>query len=152
MARSPKQWQSLSLALLITKADLSPDELTRRLGTEPDIARAPGEEQAFREGAGCWILTATASDVAGLLDALSPRVAPLASELAALREEGYRVQLDISGHIDSGMHHLTISPDLIAELARLGLPLSFTTRSSKVGSDEDLMGWDPPTYSHRRDS
>ncbi|UCM89650.1 DUF4279 domain-containing protein [Streptomyces marincola] len=120
-----RQWEYLTAALLITKADLDAADVTRRLGIAPDFTRAAEPGAAFRAGAGCWSAETAGDSVASLLDALLPRVAPLAGELAALRAEGHRIQVDVAGRADRA-RHLTVPGPALARVAALGLPLSFT--------------------------
>jgi hypothetical protein len=123
-------WESLTAALVITKSDLRPAALTERLGAEPDFSRAAGP--------GCWGIRVFGETVPELLDVLLPRVAPLTAELAALRAEGHRVRVDIAGRIDSA-RRLTVPGEALARVARLGLPVSFTTESAAGNETEDFL-------------
>ncbi len=139
-ARGADGGESLTAALLITKSDLDPGDLTQRLGTQADFTRSADAdaECRFRGGVGCWALTASGDDVSGALGALLPRIAPLAGELAALRAEGHRVQVDVAGRVDR-VRRLTVPGDVLARVAGLGLPLSFTTESAADDGTEEFL-------------
>ncbi|MDT0346682.1 hypothetical protein [Streptomyces litchfieldiae] len=123
-----ENWESLTAALLITKSELNSAALTERLGVGPD----------FFDEAGCWGLRAAAADVPSVLDALLPRVEPLIAELAALREEGHRVRIGISGGIDR-VRRLTVPAESLARVARLGLPLAFIPESAAGNETEEFL-------------
>ncbi|ONK12229.1 hypothetical protein [Streptomyces sp. MP131-18] len=139
-AHGADHWESLTATLLITKSDLNPDDLTQRLGTPPDFSRSADADAGarFRGGVGCWALRTAGDDVPGALGALLPRVAPLIGELAALRAEGHRVQINVAGGIDRG-RRLTVPGEILARVAGLGLPLSFTTESAAGNGTEEFL-------------
>lgn len=153
MTSPTETWESLGVALLITGPELDPGELTRRLGVVPDLARGPNEAPDFRDGAGCWALRATSGSEPGALDGLVrtmlDRVRHLRPELTALRAEGHRVSLDVSGQV----HHrerLVLDAELLSAVAELGVPLSFSAEITRVGDEEGFWDWLPPADgSHR---
>ncbi|WP_326598223.1 hypothetical protein [Streptomyces sp. NBC_01803] len=120
MESNQMQWQSLSAALEITKSALDPASLGERLGTDIDS------------------LSATGDDLEGIFDELLPKVTPLASELTALRAEGYQVRIDIKGWVESGAR-LTVPAGVLAQAAELALPLSFTTQANVSTETEDFL-------------
>ncbi|RKN39259.1 DUF4279 domain-containing protein [Streptomyces hoynatensis] len=140
MMGSERQWAQLAVTLLVSGADLDPGSVTERLGVPPDFSRAPGAVPAFRAGAGCWGLVADApgTSLPSLLDALLARVRPLSAQLRALRAEGHRVSIDVSGLVESGAE-LTLPPDVLSRVNELGLALSFSTEAPVTETAEDLL-------------
>ncbi|AYN40226.1 hypothetical protein D9753_16350 [Streptomyces dangxiongensis] len=73
---------------------------------------------------------------AELVRILSPRK----PALDALREAGKAVKVDVAGVTESGSG-LYISPDVLAGLAELGVPVTFTTVRESGEDEEDPLAW-----------
>ncbi|NBM18435.1 hypothetical protein GUY61_23080 [Streptomyces sp. GC420] len=56
------------------------------------------------------------------------------------RKAGMSVKIDVSGVAESGSG-LHISPDVLAGLAELGIPLTFTTVRASGEDEEDPLAW-----------
>ncbi|MEV7230114.1 MULTISPECIES: DUF4279 domain-containing protein [Polymorphospora] len=140
MTGGPLRWENVSVALIVTRADLVPDEITSRLDWEPAVARTPGSPSAFRPGVGCWVGgydDSFSTDPHRQLDALLARLSRRATVLAELRAEGCTVQIDIAADV-ANRAEFTLAPAELATIAGLGLPLSFTFRSAVPNSEAVL--------------
>ncbi|MFI9547605.1 hypothetical protein ACIHAR_27380 [Streptomyces sp. NPDC052016] len=73
---------------------------------------------------------------AELIAFLSPRK----PALDALKKAGASVKVDVSGVAGSGSG-LYLSPDVLAGLAELGVPLTFTTVRASGEGEEDPLAW-----------
>ncbi|MFD9389271.1 hypothetical protein ACFWBB_00585 [Streptomyces sp. NPDC060000] len=65
---------------------------------------------------------------------------PRKPALDALKEAGKSVKIDMAGVAESGSG-LRISPDVLAALAELGVPLTFTTVRASGEDEEDPLAW-----------
>ncbi|MER5216560.1 hypothetical protein ABT063_40005 [Streptomyces sp. NPDC002838] len=113
------------------------------------LQNAAGEDLSLPEGMGIYsgpgwaTLTVderhskTADEqAAGLAGFLGPRE----SALDALKKAGASVKVDLSGVAESGSG-LHISPNNLARLAELGVPLTFTTVRESGEDEEDPLSW-----------
>ncbi|WP_158712470.1 MULTISPECIES: hypothetical protein [Streptomyces] len=62
------------------------------------------------------------------------------SALDALKEAGKSVRVEVAGVAESGTE-LSFSPDVLAGLAELGLPVAFTTFRASGEDEEDPLAW-----------
>ena len=67
-------------------------------------------------------------------------VSPRKPALDALQKAGSLVKVDVSGVAESGSG-LHLSPDVLAGLAELGVPLTFTTVRASGEDEEDPLAW-----------
>ncbi|KUM97604.1 hypothetical protein AQI88_06675 [Streptomyces cellostaticus] len=74
---------------------------------------------------------------AELIGFLSPRK----PSLDALKEAGKSVKVDVAGIAESSGTGLYLSPDVLAGLAELGVPVSFTTVRESGEDEEDPLAW-----------
>ncbi|MBF6289851.1 DUF4279 domain-containing protein [Nocardia cyriacigeorgica] len=135
----PAEWTSPNSVLVVTREDLDPHEISRRLGMKPTIALAPDKSRSFKNGAGLWSVAAsegTGTSTGAQIEALSSSILPVRPQLEALGQEGYSIELLIIGHV-SGVHQIHISPNIFRSLQILDLPVAFITRRS--ASEEDLF-------------
>ncbi len=65
---------------------------------------------------------------------------PRKSALDALKATGKSVMVDVAGVAESGSG-LYFSPDVLAGLAELGLPVAFTTVRASGEDEEDPLAW-----------
>ncbi|MFF3452094.1 DUF4279 domain-containing protein [Streptomyces sp. NPDC002667] len=151
MELSPS-WETPEVALLITGRNLKPHDITAELGIAPTFVREPAAGSSFRPDEGCWALQVTGSPergFEGLVAELSELISPALQRIQDIRQRGHSVQLDLSGHVRSGSRAV-LSPQVLANAARLGLPVSLTTDADPPARSEDLLDWLPaPDGSHR---
>ncbi|MBF6394919.1 DUF4279 domain-containing protein [Nocardia cyriacigeorgica] len=134
-----EEWTSTNTLLVVSRDDLDPSEVSRRLELEPTIALVPDKSRSFKNGAGLWSIAA--SEGAGTstdaqIEALSGFILPIRDQLESLRSDGYCIELLVIGHV-TGIHQIKINPRTFRTLQRLDLPVAFTTR--RAASDEDLF-------------
>ncbi|MEU4033824.1 hypothetical protein [Streptomyces collinus] len=60
--------------------------------------------------------------------------------LDALKEAGRSLKVDVAGVAESGSK-LALSPGVLAGLAELGLPVTFTTVRASGEDEEDPLAW-----------
>ncbi|KOG74144.1 hypothetical protein ADK77_06705 [Streptomyces antibioticus] len=114
-----------------------------------ELELADSEEFASLEGVGIYSgpgwATLTVDErrskcadeqAAALIGFLKPRK----SALDALKEAGRSVKVDVAGVAESGSG-LYISPDVLAGLAELGVPVTFTTVRASGEDEEDPLAW-----------
>ncbi|MCQ4045979.1 DUF4279 domain-containing protein [Streptantibioticus rubrisoli] len=131
----------MSTSLVITKSDLSPDFISEKLSLNASFARLPGETPAFREGVGCWTYGYDESfspSVEDQLQALSGQLESRRAALAELVSQGYSVQIDITGSVETGVA-LWLSPTILNRVKELGVPLSFTSRCAPLKDEFDWL-------------
>lgn len=70
-------------------------------------------------------------------------VAHVRSRLGAVHEllrDGHAVHVDVVGMVETGST-MTVAPELLAELASLGVPLTFTALSGVGAPEADPLDW-----------
>ncbi|MFJ1811412.1 MULTISPECIES: hypothetical protein [unclassified Streptomyces] len=138
-----KTWGNLSTSLVVSGREV--DSASLRI----ELQLAGREEFSSSDGVGIYsgpgwaTLTvderhsqSTDEQAAELLRVLSPRK----QALDALKEAGKTVKVDVSGIAESGSA-LFISPDVLAGLAELEVPVTFTTVRASGQDEEDPLAW-----------
>lgn len=117
----------------------SPDEVTARLGLRPTKVLLKGHARIGRGGRyspqekDAWLLERslqTIDEVPAVLAALAKSLAPRRAELQTIRETADLVDIIIGLFIEEGTGGLELGPDLLKELADLGLAVGFDIYSS----------------------
>jgi hypothetical protein len=147
MEREPvarrQPWGDLSTSLVVSGAGVDSAALTAelQLGDSEDFSSSEGV--GFSSGPGWVALTvdercskSVDEQAAKLIAFLSPRK----PALDALKKAGASVKVDVSGVAESGSG-LYLSPDVLAGLAELGVPLTFTTVRASGEDEEDPLAW-----------
>lgn len=140
---SMKPWGDLSTSLVVSGQEVNSSSLIA------ELQLADSEEFSLSEGVGIYSgpgwATLTVDErhsksadkqAAELIGFLSLRK----SALDALKKAGTSVKVDVSGVAESGSG-LYISPDVLAGLAELGVPLTFTTVRASGEDEEDPLSW-----------
>ncbi|TLF58113.1 DUF4279 domain-containing protein [Nocardia cyriacigeorgica] len=133
------EWMSTNTLLIVSRDDLDPPEVSRRLGLEPTVALAPDKSRTFKNGAGLWSLASnegTGTSTDAQIEALSGFILTIHDQLESLRSDGYCIELLVIGHV-TGIHQIRINPHTFRSLQKLDLPVAFVTR--RAASDEDLF-------------
>ncbi|MFI1835122.1 hypothetical protein [Streptomyces olivaceoviridis] len=138
-----KPWGDLSTSLVVSGQEVDSDSLLM------ELRLADSEEFSLFEGVGIYSgpgwATLTVDErcsksaegqAAELIRFLSPRK----SALDALKKAGKLVKVDVAGVAESGSG-LHISPDVLAGLAELGVPVTFTTVRASGEDEEDPLAW-----------
>ncbi|KOV97212.1 MULTISPECIES: hypothetical protein [unclassified Streptomyces] len=138
-----KPWGDLSTSLVVSGREVDSGSLFI------ELQLADSEEFAALEGVGIYSgpgwATLTVDErcskcadeqAAALIGFLKPRK----SALDALKEAGRSVKVDVAGVAESGSG-LYISPDVLAGLAELGVPVTFTTVRASGEDEEDPLAW-----------
>lgn len=134
-----QEWDSATAILVITKEDLNPSDITQGLGVSPSITLEPSSDRSFKDGAGVWAIVVDQGaneSTSGRFAILENAIEPIRSQLAKLRDNGYSVEVLLTGHVDR-IHQIPLDAPTLQSLHRLGLPVSFTTRRSRT--DEDVF-------------
>ena len=124
----------IHVTLRIYSDDLAPDTITARLGVQPTRSFANGEPIITNRGRYSnhrttgWLLSSRdvvhSTDLDNHLKWLLDRTEGAVEPLRALLAETHDVSIVCALSVDAG-HGPTISPDTLARLARLNLPLDF---------------------------
>lgn len=138
-----KPWADLSTSLVVSGQEADSGSLFIELHL------ADSEEFASLEGVGIYSgpgwATLTVDErhskcadeqAATLIGFLKSRK----SALDALKEAGKSVKVDVAGVAESGSG-LHLSPDVLADLAELGVPVTFTTVRASGEDEEDPLVW-----------
>ncbi|MET8565044.1 hypothetical protein ABZV75_32420 [Streptomyces flaveolus] len=138
-----KPWGDLSTSLVVSGREVDSGSLLT------ELQLADSEEFASLEGVGVYSGSGWATltvderlskcadeQAAALIGFLKPRK----SALDALKEAGNAVKVDVAGVAESGSG-LYISPDVLADLAELGVPVTFTTVRASGEDEEDPLAW-----------
>ncbi|MEV7230115.1 DUF4279 domain-containing protein [Polymorphospora sp. NPDC051019] len=121
-------WGGPTLTLKITKSDLDPEAVTRRLRLTPTASAGPGfDPYAPLSGSdGRWFLDSDTSGRASqFTTAAGDLLVRLTAASAAIRDlvdEGYSVQLIVRGYSGPRSTAL-VAPEVLRRIADLGLPL-----------------------------
>ena len=109
---------------------VGPDEVSARLGLKPTKVALEGTERIgsggrySRRKKDVWLLeraAQTLDEVVGVLATLVESLAPRRVELQTIRHMADRVDILVGLFIVDGTGGLELGPDLLAELAQLGL-------------------------------
>ncbi|UJA11073.1 hypothetical protein HGI09_13620 [Streptomyces collinus] len=138
-----KPWGSLSTSLVVSGQEVDSASLLAelRLAGSDDFSSAKGVDVCSGPG---WATlsvderhSASADEQAAELVAL---LTPRRPALDALRKAGRSVKVDVAGVAESGSK-LALSPGVLAGLAELGLPVTFTTVRASGEDEEDPLAW-----------
>lgn len=138
-----KPWGDLSTSLVVAGQKVDSASLIAELQLADSEEFLSFEGVGIYSGPGWATLTvderrskSTDEQAAELIGFLSPRK----PALDALKKAGSSVKVDVSGVAESGSG-LYISPDVLAGLAELGVPLTFTTVRASGEDEEDPLAW-----------
>ncbi|MYS17828.1 hypothetical protein [Streptomyces sp. SID4982] len=136
-------WGNLSTSLVVTGPGVDSASLLAELHLGDSEEALSSEGVGTYSGPGWATLTvhdrhAKSADeqAAELLELLSSRKAPL----DALKQAGNAVKVDVSGVAEPGTA-LVLSPTVLAGLAELGIPVTFTTVTESGEDPEDPLAW-----------
>ncbi|BDH08700.1 hypothetical protein HEK131_59270 [Streptomyces seoulensis] len=136
-------WGNLSTSLVVTGPGVDSAFLLAELHIGDSEDALSSEGVGIYSGPGWATLTvhdrhAKSADeqVAELLELLSSREAAL----DALKQAGNSVKVDVSG-VAEPRTALLVSPTVLAGLADLGLPVTFTTVTESGEDPEDPLAW-----------
>ncbi|MFJ8945676.1 hypothetical protein ACIRG4_20990 [Streptomyces sp. NPDC102395] len=138
-----KPWGDLSTSLVMSGQEVDASSLLSALQLSDSEELASFEGVGVYSGPGWATLTVDGRNsksadeqAAQLLALLGPRK----SALDAMKRTGASVKIDVSGIAESGSR-LHISPDVLAGLSGLGVPLAFTTVRASGEDEEDPLAW-----------
>ncbi|MGC5000110.1 MULTISPECIES: hypothetical protein [unclassified Streptomyces] len=136
-------WGDLSTSLVVTGPGVDSASLLTELHIGDSEDALPSEGVGIYSGPGWATLTvhdrhAKSADeqAAELLELLSSRKAAL----DALKQAGNSVKVDVSG-VAEPRTSLLVSPTVLAGLAELGIPVTFTTVTESGEDPEDPLAW-----------
>ncbi|MEU1041425.1 hypothetical protein ACFYP4_19805 [Streptomyces sp. NPDC005551] len=138
-----KTWADLSASLVVAGQEVDSASLLGelQLAASEELSSAGGVD--VYSGPGWATLTVderhskSADEQAAHLVAL---LGPRKPALDALKAAGKSVKVDVSGVPESGSA-LRISPDVLAGLAELEIPVTFTTVTASGEDEEDPLAW-----------
>ena len=137
-------WGNLSTSLVVSGQEVNSDFLLAELRLADSEEFSSSEGVGVYSGPGWATLTVDErhskspdEQAAELIRFLSPRK-PV---LDALKEAGNSVKVDLAGIAESSGTGLHISPDVLAGLAELGVPVTFTTVRESGEDEEDPLAW-----------
>ncbi|MEU0051522.1 hypothetical protein [Streptomyces sp. NPDC006309] len=142
-AAKVKLWSDLSTSLVVSGQEVDSASLLTdlQLADSQEISGSGGV--GVYSGPGWATLTvdgrhAQSADeqAAELVRIISPRK----SALEALKKSGKSMKVDVSGVAESGSG-IGISPQVLAGLAELGVPVTFTTVRESGEDEEDPLAW-----------
>ncbi|UUN27463.1 hypothetical protein [Streptomyces sp. FIT100] len=134
-------WTSVTTSLAVTREKVDAAFVSQTLGLADSPADSTGAFIAF--GSEWWAYTFDERFPGGLEGqavALVQQISPRMDGLRKLHDAGYAVQVAVSGTVETG-NELNVSPNAVGQLARLGLPVSFTTLTASGTHDEDPLSW-----------
>ncbi|MFI1764461.1 hypothetical protein ACH41H_20760 [Streptomyces sp. NPDC020800] len=138
-----KPWGNLSTSLVVSGREVNSAFLLAELQLADIEEFSSSEGVGIYSGPGWVTLTvderqskSADGQAAELIGFLGPRK----PALDALREAGKSVKVDVAGVAESGTK-LHISPDVLAGLAELGVPVTFTTVRASGEDEEDPLAW-----------
>ncbi|MET8766158.1 hypothetical protein [Streptomyces sp. NPDC004658] len=142
-AAKSTSWGDLSTSLVVSgqEVDTAPLLAALRLAGSEEFSSREGV--SVHSGPGRATLTVDerhSKSVDGQAAALVAFLGPRQSALDALREAGQSVRVDVTGVAEPGSG-LFISPDVLAGLAELGVPVTFTTVRASGEDEEDPLAW-----------
>ncbi|MFI1701632.1 hypothetical protein [Streptomyces bobili] len=138
-----KPWGELSTSLVVSSQEMDSAFLISALQLDGGEEVFSSEGVGVYSGPGWATLTVDkrnakgadgqAAELIGLVSSRKPA-------LDALQKAGSLVKVDVSGVAESGSG-LHLSPDVLAGLAELGVPLTFTTVRASGEDEEDPLAW-----------
>lgn len=138
-----KPWANLSTSLVVSGREVDSAFLLAELQLAASEGFSSSDGVDIYSGPGWATLTvderhseSAAEQAVELIGLLSPRK----PALDALQEAGKTVKVDVSGNAESGTG-LHISPAVLAGLAELGVPVTFTTVRESGEDEEDPLAW-----------
>lgn len=142
MTKGRDFWESPVTALAVMRDGISSEFIRKAFGVEgkSDIPASA----AVYGGDGWWALTIDESYSANVDEQVRELVritTPLVGRFAELRQSGCMLHIDISGKVGTN-DRLTVSPESLALLSRLALPVTFTTlANAEYYQAEDPLAW-----------
>ncbi|MFF7973989.1 hypothetical protein [Streptomyces sp. NPDC007905] len=138
-----KPWGNLSTSLVVSGQEVNSAFLLAELQLADSAEFSSSEGVGIYSGPGWATFTvderhskSADEQAAELIRFLSPRKLAL----DALKEAGKPVKVDMAGVAESGSG-LYVSPDVLAGLAELGVPVTFTTVRASGEDEEDPLAW-----------
>jgi len=138
-----KPWGNLSTSLVVSGREVDSASLLVELQLADSEEFSSSEGVDIYSGPGWATLTvderhskSADEQAVELVGFLSPR----RQALDALRRAGKSVKVDMAGVAESGSG-LCISPGVLAGLAELGVPVTFTTVRASGEDEEDPLAW-----------
>ncbi|MFF3452095.1 DUF4279 domain-containing protein [Streptomyces sp. NPDC002667] len=127
-------WVETAVKLVVRKADLDADFVSRTLSLPPTKVQHPGSDQRGRASSddGLWILQVHERSPGGVGDqlrSLLDRLEPRSSSLAELALQGYDIRLDLFGFVGRGATFV-LDPEVVRKAAALRVPVTVTTSVS----------------------
>ena len=122
--------QNIAALVSLRVVGASPDEVTARLGLEPTSVLLEGTNRIGRgvryssQKKDLWLLekpAQTLDEVVGVLAVLVKSLAHRRAELHAIRDMADKVDIFVGLFLVDGSGGLELGPDLLEELAELGL-------------------------------
>ncbi|WP_181140244.1 hypothetical protein [Streptomyces sp. Ru62] len=138
-----KPWADLSTSLVVSGQEVDTGSLVMEFQLADSEEFASLDGVGIHSGPGWATLTVDErrskcadEQAAALIGFLRSRK----SALEALKEAGKSVRVDVAGvaEFGSGLH---LSPDVLAGLAELGIPVTFTTVRASGEDEEDPLAW-----------
>ncbi|MEU6085725.1 hypothetical protein ABZ865_02780 [Streptomyces sp. NPDC047085] len=139
-----KPWGNLSTSLVVSGQEVNSDSLLAELQLADSEEFSSSEGVGVYSGPGWATLTVDerhskspdeqATELIGFLSSRKP-------VLDALKEAGNSVKVDLAGIAESSGLGLYLSPDVLAGLAELGVPVTFTTVRESGEDEEDPLAW-----------
>ncbi|MFJ9820580.1 hypothetical protein ACIRU3_35975 [Streptomyces sp. NPDC101151] len=138
-----KPWGNLSTSLVVSGQEVDSAFLLAELQLADSEEFSSSEGVDIYSGPGWATLTVDErhsenadEQAVELIGFLSPRK----PALDALKEAGKSVKVDVAGIAESGSG-LFVSPGVLAGLAELGVPVTFTTVRASGEDEEDPLAW-----------
>lgn len=142
MKKGRNFWESPVTALTVMGDGISSESIRETLGIEgkSDIPASA----AVYGGDRWWAIAVDenySADVDEQVRELVRITTPLVDRFAELRRSGCTLHIDISGTVGTN-DRLTVSPESLALLSRLSLPITFTTlANAEYFQEEDPLAW-----------
>ncbi|MFI8435113.1 hypothetical protein ACIGJO_15365 [Streptomyces sp. NPDC079020] len=137
---SVDSWRGVGVTLMVAKIDIDVDFVESALGAN---AKTLAETSRIDSSPDSWAWSFGGS-VSGTLEqqvfSLVARIRPRLENVRALIREGCSVHVDIAGTVETGSE-IPVSPDVLSELASLGVPLTFTCRTESGVAESDPLSW-----------
>ncbi|MCX4964222.1 hypothetical protein OHA98_05210 [Streptomyces sp. NBC_00654] len=133
-------WRGVSVTLVVARSDIDVDFVASTLGAN---VKPLAETSRIDSSPDSWAWS-FGDSVNGTLEqqvfSLAARIRPRLENVRGLIRDGCSVHVDIAGTVETGSEML-VSPDLLSELASLGVPLTFTCRTETGVAESDPLSW-----------
>ncbi|GAA0327136.1 DUF4279 domain-containing protein [Streptomyces turgidiscabies] len=146
-------WGAPQVALLITRPNLRPEQITEKLGMSPSFSSEGPSNSDFRSGESCWSIQVTGDGgqrYDELFEELFTKISPARQAILELHRGGYTVQLHVSGHV-RGKSRTHLSSAVLSHIAAWELPVCLTTDTDPPARSEDDLDWLPAADGSHRD-